>query len=130
VTADHGQLDVDFADRVDVAAMPTLAHGVALVAGEQRALHVYAADAAAVAARWADVLGERAIVCTRAAAVADGWFGPVADHVRPWLGDVIVATRGRLTIVDARTQSPASLAMRGVHGSLTRTEMTVPLVAF
>jgi hypothetical protein len=128
VTADHGQIEVDPDDRFDVARTPILSDGVDLVGGEPRALHLYAADAASVADRWRDVLGERAVVALRADAVAAGWLGPVAEHVHDWVGDVLVAPRGRLTIVDSRTQTPPSLALKGVHGSLTPHEMTVPLV--
>jgi hypothetical protein len=136
VTADHGQVEVDRAARHDVAATPALADGVALVGGEPRALHLYVdgADdaegrAAAVAERWRDVLGDGAVVALRDEATAAGWLGPVTDHVLPWVGDVLVAPRERLTVVDSRTQTPASLELAGVHGSLTPHEMTVPLVA-
>jgi hypothetical protein len=100
------------------------------VGGEPRAVHVYARpdQATSVAARWASVLGDDAIVALREDAVAAGWFGPVADHVLPAIGDVVVAMRGRATVVDSRTQTAASLQLVGVHGSLTRTEMQVPLL--
>lgn len=148
VTADHGQVEVDRAARLDVAATPALAEGVALVGGEPRALHLYvdgpdgvdgahdgvagderADRAAAVAERWRDVLGDGAVVALRDEATAAGWLGPVTDHVLPWVGDVLVAPRERLTVVDSRTQTPASLELAGVHGSFTPHEMTVPLVA-
>jgi hypothetical protein len=130
VTADHGQVQVDLGDRFDVAHTPALAEGVGLVGGEPRALHLYAeGDPVAVADRWRDVLGERAVVALRADAVAADWLGPVAEHVVPWVGDVLVAPRGRLTIVDSRTQTAPSLTLEGVHGSFTPEEMTVPLVA-
>lgn len=130
VTADHGQVQVDLEDRFDVARTPALAEGVALVGGEPRALHLYTeGDPGAVVDRWRDVLGERAIVALRSDAVAGGWLGPVAEHVLPWVGDVLVAPRGRLTIVDSRTQTPPSLTLQGVHGSFTPEEMTIPLMA-
>ncbi|GAB2466205.1 alkaline phosphatase family protein [Xylanimonas ulmi] len=133
VTADHGQIEVDPDDRLDVATTPALAQGVDLVGGEPRAVHLYTggdpAAAAGVAGRWREVLAERAVVVERADAVAAGWFGPVAEHVLAWVGDVVVAPCGRLTIVDSRTQTPASLGLAGVHGSLTPEEMTVPLLA-
>src|SRR5665648_736713 len=124
VTADHGMVDVDPRALVDVATTPELAMGVELVAGEPRASHVYLTagsgegelDAALL--RWRTVLGESALVTTRADAVAAGWFGPVADHVQPMIGDLVV---------DSRTQAPASLLLRGMHGSLTPGEMLVPL---
>lgn len=129
VTADHGMVDVDPSLRWDVAGTPALAEGVALVSGEPRALHLHldpAAEADDVVRRWQDVLGAGAVVQTREEAVATGWFGVVADRVRPVIGDVVVATTGRVTVVDSRTQTPASLGLVGVHGSLTRQEMLVP----
>jgi hypothetical protein len=132
LTADHGMVDVDLARRWDVGSTPALATDVALVAGEPRALHVHlddGADADAAHDRWSDVLGDAAVVLRRDDAVAAGLFGPVADHVRPLLGDLVVATTGRATVVDSRTQTPASLTLRGVHGSLTPTEVRVPLLA-
>ncbi len=62
-------------------------------------------------------------------AVAAGLFGPVSAHVRPLIGDLVVAATGRATVVDSRTQTPASLRLVGVHGSLTPAELRVPLLA-
>ncbi|NNU28602.1 alkaline phosphatase family protein [Isoptericola sediminis] len=132
VTADHGQVTSDLSTQHDVATRPALAADVVLLGGEPRMTHVYTApgaDVAAVADRWADELGEDAVVVTGEAAIAAGWFGPVADHVRPVVGDVLVAARGRATVVDSRLHPSAARQMPGVHGSLTETEMTVPLIA-
>jgi hypothetical protein len=129
VTADHGMVDVDRSLRWDVATDAVLGAGVALVAGEPRALHLHlepGVDPGDVADRWRGVLGEAAVVATRAETVADGWFGDVAAHVLPVVGDVVVAMTGRATVVDSRTQTPASMDLVGVHGSLTRHEMLVP----
>ncbi|WP_309134862.1 alkaline phosphatase family protein [Cellulomonas sp.] len=131
ITADHGMVDVDPGRRRDLAGDPVLGAGVALTAGEPRALHLHLdpdADAAAVTERWRAELGEDAVVATRDDAVAGGWFGPVSDHVRPVVGDVVVAMTGAATVVDSRTQTPASIALVGVHGSLTAREMLVPLL--
>lgn len=131
VTADHGMVDVDLSRRWDVATTPALAAGVALVAGEPRALHVHlepGADPAAAATRWAETLGDAAVVLTGDEAVGAGLFGPVAEHVRPLIGDLVVATTGRATVVDSRTQTAASLGLIGVHGSLTPAELRVPML--
>ena len=131
VTADHGMVDVDRAARWDVGTDPVLAAGVELVAGEPRALHLHlepGAEPTAVADRWREALGGAAVVVTRAEATAASWFGEISAHVRPVIGDVVVAMTGRATVVDSRTQSPASLDLVGVHGSLTRHEMLVPCV--
>ena len=131
VTADHGMVDVDLRQRWDVAGEPMLGADVELVAGEPRALHLHltpGADPADVVARWQEVLGAAAVVATRADATAQGWFGQVAAHVSPIIGDVVVAMTGRATVVDSATQTPASLDLVGVHGSLTRHEMLVPCI--
>lgn len=132
VTADHGMIDVDPAHRHDVATTPGLADGVAMVAGEPRMTHLYVADGTdprTVADRWQDVLGDDAVVLTRDDAAGAGLFGPVAAHVRPTFGDVLVLATGRATVVDSRTQSPASIGLVGVHGSLTHAETDVPFIA-
>ena len=131
VTADHGQITADPALQWDVATDPALHPGVAMVGGEPRALHVYTeegTDPADVAARWTERLGDHALVVLRDRAVADGWFGPVAEHVLPAIGDVVVAMTGAATVVDSRVHSANARAMPGVHGSLTPHEMLVPLL--
>ena len=131
VTADHGQIKADLSTQWDVASDPELRPGVAMVGGEPRALHVYTAegvDPADVARRWAGRLGEHALVVSRERAVADGWFGPVAEHVLPAIGDVVVAMTGAATVVDSRVHSANARALPGVHGSLTPHEMLVPLL--
>jgi hypothetical protein len=135
MTADHGQVQADPSQRIDVANEPDLARDVALVAGEARAVHVYASDGVnpdTLAARWRVTLGDRAIVATRDQAIAAGWLGPtsvtVPDRIRPWIGDLLIAPTRQVTIVDSRTQTPASIALKGVHGSMTELEMTIPLI--
>ncbi|WP_062385853.1 alkaline phosphatase family protein [Demequina iriomotensis] len=131
ITADHGMVDVTGAPRWDIGADPALAQDVRLVAGEPRMLHLHMDDASAapaVAERWRSVLGEGAAVLERAEAVALGLFGPVSGHVEDRIGDVVVAMGGRATVVDSRTQTPEAIGLVGVHGSLTREELDVPLL--
>lgn len=130
VTADHGMVDIDPAQLVDVAHEPALRADVELVAGEPRAVHVHTVPGAAgaVAARWRERLGGAAVVLERAEAVATGLFGEVAPHVEAVLGDVVVAATGVAGVVDSRTQTPHSLLLRGMHGSLTAGEMEIPLL--
>ncbi|EYR63123.1 phosphodiesterase [Actinotalea ferrariae CF5-4] len=130
LTADHGMVDVDPAQLVDVAVEPALRADVELVAGEPRAVHVHTAPGAAplVADRWRERLGGAAVVLERAEAIAAGLFGEVAAHVEPVLGDVVVAATGSAGVADSRTQTPHSMLLRGMHGSLTPGEMEIPLL--
>lgn len=135
VTADHGMIDIprrelhEMAGRIDAATHPELSRGVDLIGGEERFRHVYTREPEAVAARWADVLGTRAVVLTRAEALASDYFGPVAPHAQDIIGDVVVATQGRVAIQDSVQQSAASLGLVGMHGSTSAAEQDVPLVA-
>ncbi|MBW3087379.1 alkaline phosphatase family protein [Bifidobacterium sp. 82T24] len=131
IVADHGMIATDPAQRIDIAAEPDLARGVAAVGGEPRAVMLYAApgeDPESITRRWRDRLGERALVRTRDQAIADGVYGPVADRVRPMLGDVLVSAADRVTIVDSRIQSDKATRLPSVHGSQTSVEMDIPFL--
>jgi hypothetical protein len=129
VTADHGMLDVPFAQRVDVAAEPELARGVRHLGGEARCPQVYCepGQQGEVLARWRERLDGLACVLPRDEAVAAGWFGPVEAHVLPRIGDVVAPCRPGAAVVDTATQRPELLRLVGLHGSLTPEESLVPL---
>lgn len=122
ITADHGMVDVT--ESLDAHRIPQLRAGVDLVAGEPRASHLYTREPAEVSARWRDYLGERAWVVSRAEAA--GIIGPLDPRFEAAIGDVVVFARGQTVIVDSSTQTPGSMALIGVHGSLTAPEMYVP----
>ena len=130
VTSDHGMVDVDGQPRWDVAGDAILARDVDLVAGEPRALHLYVDPASidAVTERWSEHLGDHAVVMTRGEAEDLGLFGPVSEQATSRLGNIIVAMAQRAIVVDSRTQTPHSLNLIGMHGSLTPAELTVPLL--
>jgi hypothetical protein len=131
ITADHGMVDVPHSARLDLAAEPDLQNGVAVLGGEGRFAQLYCtpgASSAEVAARFADVVGDRAWVRTREQAIIDGWFGPVEERVRGRIGEVIVAGIGPFVLIDSRTARPQVLALIGQHGSLTAAEQHVPLL--
>lgn len=130
VTADHGMIDVTGAPRWDVGSDPVLSQEVDMVAGEPRALHLHVADGKeeSVAARWQEHLGASAVVMTRADVVASGIFGTIDATPGSRIGDVVVAMTERATVVDSRIQAPQSMALIGVHGSLTPEELIVPLL--
>ena len=85
-------------------------------------------DPGDIAERWRGVLGDRALVRTKAQAIRDGLFGDVDDRVRPMLGDVIVQATDEVTIVDSRTQSDKATRLPSVHGSQTMQEMDIPCI--
>jgi hypothetical protein len=129
VTADHGMLDVPAETRLDLDDEPALDDGVRLLAGEPRARYVHAVDGAAgdVLDRWRAVLGDRAWVAGRDEALATGIFGAVDDGLAGRIGDVVALARGSWAFPASRREpGPARLA--AYHGSLTATELAVPLL--
>lgn len=139
LTADHGMIDVDAEDRLDLAEHPELLDGVVSTAGEPRLLQLRVAtgdDSEAVRAerrtevadRWRRELGDRAWVLEREEAIDAGWFGDVSAAVRERLGDVVVALRDSTALFDTGRIGTGPLDMVGQHGSLTREERAVPLV--
>jgi hypothetical protein len=129
VTADHGMLDIPDATRLDVEDDPDLMDGVRLLAGDPRARYVHAEDGAAadVLHAWRESLGSRAWVAARDEAVASGIFGAVTDEMVGRIGDVVVLARGTWGFTAPRSEpGPSSLA--AFHGSLTETELAIPLL--
>jgi hypothetical protein len=129
VTGDHGMVDVPDDDRLDADDDPVLREGVVLLGGEARFRQLWTAAGATedVVACWRERCGDRAWVMTREEAEYAGWFGDVADRVRPRIGEVLVASRGTFAVL-ASQAFPVETRMRGFHGSLTPAEMYVPLL--
>jgi hypothetical protein len=129
VTADHGMLDVPAANRLDLDEEPALDEGVRLLAGEPRARYVHALPGAEadVLDRWRDTLGDRAWVAGREEALATGVFGPVDDALAGRIGDVVALARGNWAFPASRRE-PGPARLVAYHGSLTATELAVPLL--
>ncbi len=127
VVSDHGQVDVG--DRV-IALDPEVAGLTTMLSGEGRFRWLHARPGAserlaeAARRRYDDV----AWIRTREEAVAQGWFGgPLEPHVADRLGDVVIAPRQPIAVLDPG--DPGEQWMRCRHGSLTPAEMLVPLLA-
>jgi hypothetical protein len=66
-------------------------------------------------------------VSSREDAVASGVFGPVDDGVVERIGDVVALARGSWALVTPRLE-PGPSRLIGYHGSLTATELAIPLL--
>ncbi len=127
ITGDHGMVH---ADRIyDADTDENLQRGVALLGGDSRARHVYVTPGATadVLAGWRSTLGADAWVVSGEQAIDEGWFGPVGEHVRDRIGDVVVAARGTAAVVRSIAE-PFIAKMPGQHGSLSKDEQLVPLL--
>ena len=123
LTADHGMVEVDL--RVDIARIAELSRGVEVLAGEGRAAHVHAerGEERAVEERWRNFWEDRAWIFNREEIPAIVGSGPGCDLI----GDLLVMPKGNAVVVDSRSQTASSIAMPGVHGSLTKVEMEIPV---
>ena len=127
VTADHGQVDVG--ENV-VRIHPEVDRLAASFSGEGRFRWLHARPGRrddlleAATARHSD----DGWVRSREQAVAEGWFGgPLSPTVADRLGDVVIAPRELVAVLDPA--DPGEQWMRCRHGSLTPEEMLVPLLA-
>ena len=129
VTADHGMVDVPAERKLDVDEQPELTDGVRLLAGEPRARYVHTEPGAEddVLARWRELLGDRAWVVCRDEAVATGIFGPVEAALAARIGDVVALARGGWALTATRRE-PVPSRLAAYHGSLTATELAIPLL--
>lgn len=129
VTADHGMVDVPRHRHMVIDEGDARFDGVRHVGGEPRMLHIYFepdASAERVLDAWRRGCEGAAEVYTRAEAITQGLFGPVAGPVLPRIGDLVVPARSLWALYDGR-DDPRSQGMVGQHGSLTPEEMLVPV---
>lgn len=127
ITADHGQVQV--ADNI-VVPTPELLERVTLQSGEGRFrwLHCHDSDIDAVAAAAEAEVGDVGWVVTREQILDEHWFGPtVAPPIQSRLGEVALVAREPVSFHDPADSGPFELVCR--HGSLTRAEVEVPLLA-
>jgi hypothetical protein len=131
VTADHGMVDIDRAEVVDVAHEPNLKIGVQALAGEGRCRYVHTVPGADrdVLAIWRDELDGRFCVLSRAETIDAGLLGPiVTPQALARIGEVVVLARGAGAVFDRRVDAARIRNLIGQHGSLTPAETYVPLL--
>lgn len=127
ITADHGMLDIGPEDRFDVRDHPELLDDVVLIAGEARFRHIHtrAGSEAHLAATWAELLGDRAVVLQRGEAQA--WLGPIDREVAARFGDVIVVARDDFAVFDSENHG-IEMSLVGFHGSFSDAELEIPFL--
>ena len=125
ITADHGQLNVPPATRLDVSGID----GLVAVAGEPRVRYLHVAPGAQedVQAAAASLFGSSALVLSRTEALEV--FGPVADRNLGRIGDVVIICLDRVVALASAYEPPSVGRLVAYHGSVTAAEMTVPLLS-
>lgn len=127
ITADHGHVAVGPELVVDLDELDPY---IAVYSGESRfrSLHARTGAAAELRAAAQERFGDRSWVFTRDQLFDEGWLGPGASAaVRGRIGDVVLAPATHVAFADPGEEREKTL--QGRHGSLTRDEMLVPLLA-
>lgn len=127
VTADHGQVEVG--DRL-IPLHPDVATTMSMQSGEGRFrwLHARPGRAAELLTATRDHHGDTGWVASLEQVLDEHWFGAeVTQAARSRLGDVALVARDDVAYADPDDSGPFELV--GRHGSLTRAEMLVPLLA-
>jgi predicted AlkP superfamily pyrophosphatase or phosphodiesterase len=127
VTADHGQVETG---RSVITPHPAVLAATSVQSGEARFRWFHARPGRVEALHEAALAhhGADAWVRTRDEVLAEGWFGPeVRPELRNRLGDVCLVAKGAAAFDDPADSGP--FVLLGRHGSLTRAEMLVPLLA-
>ncbi len=132
VTADHGFVDVEPEDYVELDDHPVLQRCLALpLCGEPRVAYCYVRPGEQT--RFQDYVNEHlAHACTlyeSRALVAQGWFGCGPPHpaLAERVGDYAMLTKARYVIKDS-VSGERPFRPRGVHGGTSPEEMRVPLI--
>lgn len=128
VTGDHGMINRGEQSRIDVANEPELAEGLQIIAGEGRAVHIHAAtDPSGVLDRWEAFLGERATIVR---GLEDNARVLGGEEGAKLVGDGVALMHGNWVVVDSRTQPAGMVNLIGVHGSISREELAIPILRF
>jgi hypothetical protein len=133
LTADHGMINV--AEKVILGVDYPLLDGIATIAGEPRARHLYLVDAADspsarvdYAGQWRTYLGDRATIYTREEAIAGDLFGDVVTaDAADRMGDLIAIPHTGLVLLDPERAEKEG-AMVGHHGGVSEIESTIALL--
>ncbi len=132
LTADHGIVNVYpegqiFLDEIE-------APEILQVGGDPRATFVYLQDVSARSefiSAYRQSLGGHAYVSPKEELIEKGWFGAsVSDLARSLMPDVFVLAKTKCAFYHRAFAKPQSLKMIGQHGSVSTTELKVPLLTW
>ena len=130
LTADHGIVDVDVAKHIyiDELELP----GLISVAGDPRVLYLYfdAPPSAGFISELQETFGSRVLVATSQEIVDAGWFGEVDPFAFARMPDIFLVSLAETAIYHRKFAKQKSLKMIGQHGSISDSELTVPLLKF
>lgn len=134
ITADHGQMIVDPMQQIDLMAHAQLQNKLIMPpVGDTRLAYLYAKQGEVeTAVHYINhQLGDSLFAISTTEAIHSGLFGQAPFHpaFRDRVGDIVVLAKEGATMFSS-FESKTAWNVKGWHGSLTKDEMQVPLVAY
>lgn len=133
VTADHGVVDIDPSAHIFLDDLNGLSNLLESVCGDPRAPFVYLKSAEqlnSVREKLTAFLGSKVVVCTPSDLVRSGYWQEQMLLDAEILPDLVLVTVAEVVIFHRDFAKPSSLLMVGHHGSVSETEMKIPLIRF
>ena len=133
VTADHGMINVDTKNMIDIRKMTDLKNETLLICGDIRARHIYLKPEYVKDInldKWNGLLGENFNIYSRQNALDNQMFGTQKNSsLNHRLGDLIVVSKNQYGLLDSDSvydQYQASWV--GHHGAISDDEQILPLL--
>mgnify|MGYP002141965724 CR=1 FL=1 len=131
LTADHGVVDIPFANHIYLDEIPELAGQLEFVGGDTRAPMLYLKSPEAQSSVQEALerrLNSVAWVLSREQLLDAGWYGPMSDDVAARLGDITIVAKSNVVFYERNFASAKSLKMVGHHGAMSSEELQIPLI--
>jgi predicted AlkP superfamily pyrophosphatase or phosphodiesterase len=132
LTADHGVVDVESSAHIYLDEITSVAMRHA--SGDPRATFIYLEeyqDVQLAIQTFSEHLGANAYVASAAEVVDKGWFGPdVSERSLALMPDIFLLAKTKCAFYHRDYCKPQALRMIGQHGSISSTELKVPLLTW
>ena len=131
VTADHGVIDVPDSSHIYLDSFDWYREGTIHTAGDPRCNFVYLTDGSALAdfrAKLEETFGASAYICSPEELIQGNWMIACTPEVRRLLPDLYIIWKDAVVAYDRRFAKESHLRMIGQHGSISDTELRVPLI--
>jgi len=133
VTSDHGIVDVSPTSHIFLDDCAGLSDSLISVCGDPRAPYIYLKDSGDlidVKAQLADFLTSRALVVEPRELVAQGYWSQTLLEDDDLIPDLVLIAIDNAAIFHRQYSKSTSMKMVGHHGSISETEIKVPLLRF
>ena len=127
ITSDHGMVDVPIENQIHLETFDFYSDLVNMTGGDTRSSFLYTDNAQPLAELLEEQLGDLVWISNWSELSDLGYVGS-GTSIDGRYPDLVLLARGKVTLYDRRFARPRSLQMLGHHGSISDSEMQVPLI--